>query len=424
MLISTIRPPAASVGLEHIQGNLLGSVLGAHGVYPRRHFIPKLIEPFDSSSEWVSAIRLTPTNDTTNYVCSAASTPQSVKFTKETGGTSSQIHKVITETDLSNTLVYVRFYVHEGSGTSKWDKIDKIYFTVADSTYANFQMLLLADSSDITGPGWYERTIAPKMGDMTAGTYTLCWEHVTRLRVQVYSVGADDTPAVTFDQTIFIPQLSKSKYAITLDDSKDTDYKYAAYLISKGIKSTLFVIPSKTGTAGNLTLDQLHKIHNAGHLIANHGWESKFLLADNLTETEFAQDITKATEWLCDNGFADGARIFALPGGSSQWKNEFNDKYRNRWFDLLRLTDARHNVGFYDPTIQWADALDNTTKADSQVDDTINAGTIVVTGWHSFNEGSSFTWADWKAHIDNVAAKRDAGDLEVVTMADLLGVGV
>ncbi len=64
------------------------------------------------------------------------------------------------------------------------------------------------------------------------------------------------------------------------------------------------------------------------------------------------------------------------------------------------------------------------TTAESQVNKVINTGTIMVTGWHSANEGTPYPWADRKTHIDNVAAKRDAGNLDVVTMADLLSTGV
>jgi len=89
-------------------------------------------------------------------------------------------------------------------------------------------------------------------------------------------------------------------------------------------------------------------------------------------------------------------------------------------------TDGLTSCGFQqlDPTIQWTNSFDDTTTAESQVNNVINAGTIMVTGWHSANEGTLYTWADWKTHIDNVAAKRDAGSLDIVTMADLLGTGV
>ncbi|GAI42649.1 unnamed protein product, partial [marine sediment metagenome] len=87
-----------------------------------------------------------------------------MKCTKQTGGTSSFSTKTITEIDLSNTLVYVRFYVHEGSGASSWDKISVISLIVGDSTLSNYQMMKFVEGDYVTGPGWYERIIAPKMG--------------------------------------------------------------------------------------------------------------------------------------------------------------------------------------------------------------------------------------------------------------------
>jgi peptidoglycan/xylan/chitin deacetylase (PgdA/CDA1 family) len=424
MLISTTKPPAGSVGLKEVDKNFCAASIGAKGVYPRRHFVPKLIEPLDDTSQWDTGIRVTKAADTTNYICSQASTPQSMKCTKQSGGTSSFTTKTITEIDLTNTLVYVRFYVHEGSGVSSYDKISAIYLVVGDSTFSNYQMMLIVESGYITGPGWYERIIAPKMGNMDAGTYSLCWEHVTKLRIRVDSSGSADTPSVTWDKIMFIPHLTQPQYAISLDDAFDDDYKFAAYLSAKGIRGTFFIIPSKIGTSGYLTLEQLHQIHNAGHLIANHSWSHKCLKTDNLTSAEFIEEITKATDWMCANGFADGARMFALPGGTTNWEDGFNHIYRERWFDLLRLSTTCHDVGFFDPTIQWTNSIDDTTTAESQVNKVINAGTIVITAWHSANEGTSYTWANWKTHIDNVAAKRDAGNLDVVTMADLLDIGV
>jgi len=424
MLISTTKPSAGSVGLKEVNKDFCAASIGTKGVYPRRHFIPKLIEPFDDTSQWDTGIRVTKAADTDNYLCSAAATPQAMKCTKQSGGTSSFTTKTITETNLANTLVYVRFYVHEGSGSSSYDKISAIYLIVGDSTFSNYQMMLLVESGYITGPGWYERIIAPKMDGMDAGTYSLCWEHVTKLRVRVNSAGNDDTPAVTWDKIMFIPHLAQPQCAINLDDGFDDDYKFAAYLSAKGIRGTFFIIPSKIGTSGYLTLEQLHQIHSAGHLIANHGWSHKCLKTDNLSTAEFIEEVTKATDWMCTNGFSDGARIFALPGGTANWEDGFNSIYRERWFDLLRLSTTCHDVGFFDPTIQWINSFDDTTDAESQVNKVIDAGTIVITGWHSANEGTLYTLANWKTHIDNVAAKRDAGNLNVVTMADLLSTGV
>ena len=424
MLISTTKPPADCIGLKEINEGFCAASVGAQGVNLRRHFIPKLIEPFDYTSLWDAGYYTTKSADSDNYICSAAATPQAMKCTKQSGATSSFTTKTITEIDLRNTLVYVRFYVHEGSGSSSYEKIDKLDIIVGDSTFSNCQNLLLVDSNSITGPGWYERVIAPRMGTMSSGTYDGCWGFVTKLRVRIHSTSSDDTPAVTWDKMMFIPHLSQPRYAITFDDGKDDDFKFAAYLSAKGIRGTFFIIPSRIGTSGYLTSGQLHQLHDSGHLIANHSWSHKNLKTDNLTAAEFIEEVTKATEWMCANGFAEGARIFALAGGTANWDEGFNNIYKGRWFDQLRLSTTCYDVGFFDPTIQWTNSFDDTAIAESQVNKVTEAGTIMITGWHSVNEGTSYTWADWKTHIDNVAAKRDAGNLDVLTMADLLGTGV
>jgi peptidoglycan/xylan/chitin deacetylase (PgdA/CDA1 family) len=423
MLVSTAKPPAGTIGLTEINKDFCAASVGAKGIYPRRHFIPKFVEPFDNISLWDAGYNISKSADTDNYICSAAITPQSMKCTKVAGGTSSFVTKTISETNLSDTLVYVRFYVHEGSGASSYENISTIRLFVGDSDFSNYQIMSLAESGYITAPGWYERVIAPKLGDMEAGTYSSCWEHVEKLRVRVDTVDSDDTPVVTWDKIMFVPQLAQSRYAITFDDGFDDDYDFAAYLSAKGIRGTFFIIPSKVGTSGRLTLEQLHRMQKAGHLIANHSWSHKSLKVDNLTDAEFIEEITKATDWMCANGFTDGARIFALAGGTANWEDGFNDIYKNRWFDQLRLSTTCHDAGFFDATMHWTLSFDNATTAESKVNKLTDAGTIMVTGWHSMSEGTSFTWADWKTHVDNVAAKRDAGNLDVVTMADLLGIG-
>ena len=89
MLISTTKPPAGSVGLKEVNKDFCAASIGAQGVYPRSHFVPKLIKPLDDTSQWDTGIRVTKAADTTNYICSQASTPQSMKCTKQTGDTSS-----------------------------------------------------------------------------------------------------------------------------------------------------------------------------------------------------------------------------------------------------------------------------------------------------------------------------------------------
>jgi hypothetical protein len=135
MLVSTAKPPAGTIGLTEINKDFCAASVGAKGIYPRRHFIPKFVEPFDNISLWDAGYNISKSADTDNYICSAAITPQSMKCTKVAGGTSSFVTKTISETNLSDTLVYVRFYVHEGSGASSYENISTIRLFVGDSDF-------------------------------------------------------------------------------------------------------------------------------------------------------------------------------------------------------------------------------------------------------------------------------------------------
>jgi len=173
-----------------------------------------------------------------------------------------------------------------------------------------------------------------------------------------------------------------------------------------------------------LTLEQLHRMHDAGHIIANHGWLSLGWKTEDRSLNEMVTDITKAAEWLAANGFGDGARLWAVPDGTVAWKSQGTYQLLGTYVDQIRLTSPRItttkslvpyrmdmlNTGPFDSAEDADTALNNVSS------DTGDNG-LAISGWHSFE---SFTQGDFETHVDNVAAKRDSGHIKVLTVADLL----
>ena len=412
-----------------VGGSYAPSIVGAGSGRGRVTVQPKLVEYFDDETEW-STSSASVAADTTNYMASQEDTAQSVKLTITSGAgiESGFMSKTISSTDLTNTVIYFRFYVHEGSGASSYTNIEDIRLYVSDSGWSNYQNLKIWDVITGWGPGWHEMVLSPRMIAVEAGTYDACYGSVVNMRLRINLTSNTQNPSVSFDKIMFIPETERARYAITFDDGSSSDYKYAVYLASKGIRATFYINPGKIGTAGYLTLDQLRKMQTMGHLIANHGYSH--INPRDYTDAEFAEDVRKGAEWLVNNGFSQGAKIFAMPGGTAGWEiPDDKDTFHLLYWEQIRLTGRGEvdDPGFLDPTLLYSDDIDGTTEAETRlinlkqgIDSTGPVGTILVTSWHAYNEGTDFTWADWKTHIDNVITARDAGQIDVVTMVDLL----
>lgn len=235
-------------------------------------------------------------------------------------------------------------------------------------------------------------------------------------------------PEVTIDEIRFIPVETVPRYAFTFDDGGANLYAFAAYLTAKGLIGTFYIIPSLVGTSNYLTLDQLKNMQKAGHLIANHGWSHKYFVSDSLTDAAYAMEITKATEWLCANGFSEGSRIYALPGGSLQWPYAAYGSFFGRYFDHLRLTGLHtyyRDIGSGISTwpsagTVYCEQFDGLPDPNAALIKAVSRagggyGLGMISGWH----GTS-TFADYKGHVDAVAAAVAAGTIKVVTMNSFL----
>lgn len=423
MLVPTVRPPADGVKLSHIDNGLLALLSGA-GTIHRHHSKPIDCHPCDDETVW-SASYATRAADIQNYVC-GGSNKKSVKLTVTAGDYASgwMDYDYGSSQDFRDSggnapFVRVRFYVYEGSGTSSYTKIQTIALYLGDNGLANhFSANLL--TSTWCKPGWHTVVITPSQW-ATSGSPA--WNTIQDVRFKITTDSINDTPSTMLDQIEFVPRMSNALYLFTMDDGKAGQYEVAAYLTSKGMRGTFYIIPSLIDTSGYLTLDQLRQMHNAGHLIANHSWTAKTW--SESTDLEIINVITRTSEWLANNGFGDGARIYTIPGGRTHWRLEAEHWMLGRFLDSIRLTVVPHgatNKGYMwnRPDLVTTCAFDNIINAGSNLTVAVNDHSACIVGFHDKEKGGVYTQADLESHIDDIATERDNGNIEVVTAADLL----
>jgi len=98
----------------------------------------------------------------------------------------------------------------------------------------------------------------------------------------------------------------------TFDDGYESTYTEAFPILEKyGFIGTAYVIPSKLGKPGYMTIEQLHKLADAGWEIGSHTMTHPHLIELPLCEVEVELSVSKA--WLEGAGFSVSS--FATPYG-------------------------------------------------------------------------------------------------------------
>ena len=206
------------------------------------------------------------------------------------------------------------------------------------------------------------------------------------------------------------------------DDGSNTQYDPGGYLASKGMVATYGIIGSAVGDSGILTIAQIRDLQDQGHLIANHGWTTDKW--DDMSVQQIRDNLTKNAEWMCKNGFTQGARIVISPGG--RWP-QYAKPVLDELADFVWLVNAAPNLArietFYSPNTQrgiseTVDTEPSSTVAEAFVDNAITDNGIMTMFYHAVAAGDMTT--KFQSFADDVAGHRDAGELSVITPIDLL----
>ena len=228
-----------------------------------------------------------------------------------TGGTGKwPVIKIVVWVDpaihgqLSGNLRDVQLTINDDAGNSN------------NITLGSFQQF----SAGCTGSGW----------NVLVGRPPASWPvdptDVSLFRLFIRSK-AGTTCAVTVDSIQFLIPTPSQKVVVFRDDDGYIDCIKTAQEYDKyGIRGNFHIHPQLTGTSGYLSKADLIAMQRSGHVIGNHGWSkyygdvmtgTDYLNVRYLTTEEFVNTIIRpAVWWLQDNGFEQGARIYATHQGN------------------------------------------------------------------------------------------------------------
>jgi peptidoglycan/xylan/chitin deacetylase (PgdA/CDA1 family) len=202
-----------------------------------------------------------------------------------------------------------------------------VQFKVSDvSVVTEFTVYLTSDSF---ASAWYvfridDTNLVNYVGDNEWLIYTMNFSDATVVGIPnraainkiQFRIKDDSVSPVTLNMQVLgtMPEPSSGMLTFAFDDGWDSQYDEAKKKMSEvGFPATAYVIKSKIGTAGYMTLTQLHELENL------HRWEVSAHHETDLTTvslTEAESLIRSEKQWLTDNGFNRGSDHFAIPNGA------------------------------------------------------------------------------------------------------------
>jgi hypothetical protein len=264
-----------------------------------------------------------------------------------------------------------------------------------------------------------------------AVTPNVPWDEIRRFRI--FYLPPDGAPITMHIAKMHGVRVKRALVSIGFDDSYNSVYNTAFPIMSQyGLAGAFYIITSQIGGTSAVTWNQLREMRDRGWVIGSHTHTHVDLGDSNVSDEEKIQDIMRADAILKQQGFRDGARFFACPYGQRPPAGGAVDT-------LLRsLTINRRLVGggtvanqtspvgvFYgdrlrgvvmgaDQTVQYAiDLIDEAVEKKLYLEFLFH---IIV---QNPTQSTQFAPDDFEEVCAYIADLRDAGQLDVVTPADL-----
>lgn len=416
---------------EFMQGEITSpeevmAMLSSTSVYPvRPQILPVYIDCFDDSSEW-SDLFLATVQDVNEfngekaYLCGDKSFSSILITTLPQNGPSNYHHilKTFYDTkDFSFCHIACRIKVPQGDGPTHFSNIEAIDLRFWDERDDGVGYRLYSPS--LKGYGWHETLVT--QADNFEGSGDIDWTNIKKISI-VVRTKENSTPQVIVDRLMLFgyPAYSNESKPIvihTFDDTWLDQYDAAAYLSGKSMTGTFYIIGKNVDSYNRLTLAQLKNLRFAGHLIANHTWDHKQPF-EELPPEEQRYQIIKMQQWLCINGFGDGARIIATPGNA--WNPQMDTLLRP-YFSQIRHTLSGRGMRLnplFDKTHLQVSAVDPNT-ATTQVEKMLNnpnPSIMVIYLGH----GMTDYMTEFTEYIDYVYDQLQMGNLRVYNSAEFL----
>ncbi|HOB44264.1 MAG TPA: polysaccharide deacetylase family protein, partial [Bacillota bacterium] len=216
---------------------------------------------------------------------------------------------------------------------------------------------------------------------------------------------------------------------ITIDDNFETDYTNAYRLASaRGIPLTLYIITTNVGKPGFLTWNQIHKLRAAGFGVECHHHSQTPITTQSEAELRASMEAVDAAF------IAAGLPIpehYAFPGGQSDaTRRAIIADYRDTGRNIVRHTIPAitgwgqtidwHNINSqHSMTEKQGDSIDH-IKA--KIDHAIQHNHVLIIYTHDISDnptGYGCYVGNFEELLDYVAAKRDAGLIDPVTIDGL-----
>jgi peptidoglycan/xylan/chitin deacetylase (PgdA/CDA1 family) len=241
----------------------------------------------------------------------------------------------------------------------------------------------------------------------------------------VVNAATSQVANVTFD-SLYYGIYARPKILVVFDDNWDTQYSAAyAYMATKGLKGTIYVIKDTVGEDGHCTLAQLQEMYEAGWDLGTHGVNP---LTNYATAVLQQAEIVYNQQYLVDNGWLRAKDHFAYPNGS------YDDNSITA-LNTLGYKSARTIIGRMQDTGKGLDNClllttrvmggSSLTQATVQgyIDRaTLNGGTFILYA-HKIVAGAAANTNEWEDSkfngvIDYLKARQDEGLLDVVTISE------
>jgi len=377
-----------------------------------KNYLVKLgeqFENFDNAEDW-SVPTHGMLNENTTEVKRGT---KSLKLSVTVAGDFVQTEKEINFSGFKNKDVCHRLWLYVHDDPQKIEYI-LIYLT---STY--FTSFFTSNARGLYAPdlikGWNLVTI-PHDGWTKTGVEN--WDN-TFLKVRLKVQAADgEMCSVTFDAWDYDVK-SVPKVILTFDDAYDnlTISNGYNYMISNGLKGTIYVNPANVGSTGVLTTDQLDYLYNEhGWALGNHTFDHVTLTDLDLAGQEL--QIKSAQDWLLARGYKRSAKHFAVPYGA----HDANTLQALKNCGVITgRTSLDHQLvvpphDFHQLPILSIEQSTSVDTIKTSIDKVIHKGHTLILLYHKIRDVSSDayenTMADFKAVIDYLVERK----VDVVTI--------
>lgn len=257
-----------------------------------------LVAPTSNISAWSAGSDATITEDTENYKTGVSA----IQVDTNGNGQVVSPYDSAVSIDMSAGPVAYWVYVNGGGDLSR---VGMYFFDSAGDFFR------IDTNVDALKDGW-NRVEFPRAAFNNADTVSGSPDDtdIVEIRFVMADSGQGNNASVTFDQVIQKPYTGNAKVMFRFDDVPEDTWTVAKPVLDKyGVPGSNAVTTDWIGDDGRMTLEQLR-------ICAEQGWDNMAHTTQHqdlttVSDSEAEQIVYEAQKWLLDNGFREGARLFA-----------------------------------------------------------------------------------------------------------------